>query len=267
LTPADPVLAVAVRAAQRAASVLIDAARDLSHLPVFAKEHRDIAAGAEADAEDAIVATIRAAFPEHAILGEASGHIAGARSGDAHRWIVDPIDGAANFRHGYPYYAISIALALGNDITHAVVLDPVHDQCYSARRDHGAHCNGAQLRVSACTTLADALVGTLPPAPEHPAAEGYRRVFGALLPRCGGLRHAGSRALDCAHLAAGRLDGVFAMGESGWDMAAGALLVQEAGGRVGDFAGGNDYLRASDVIAAAPGLFNPLREAIDLARR
>jgi myo-inositol-1(or 4)-monophosphatase len=267
VTAADPVLAVAVRAAQRAASVLIDAARDLSHLPVFAKEHGDIAVGAEADAEDAIVATIRAAFPEHAILGEASGHIEGARSGDAHRWMVDPIDGAANFRHGYPYYAISIALALGNDITHAVVLDPVHDQCFTASRGHGAHCNGAQLRASACTALLDALVGTAPPPPENSAAEAHRSVFGALLTRCGGLRHAGSRALDCAHVAAGRLDAVFAMGASGWDMAAGALLVQEAGGRVGDFAGGHDYLRASDVIAAAPGLFNPLREAIDLARR
>lgn len=263
----DPVLGVAVRAAQRAASVIVDAARDLQRLPTFSKDHGVIATGAQADAEDAVIATIRAAFPGHAILGEASGNIAGARAGGGHRWLIHPIDGTANFVHGYPYYAVSLALAFGNDITHAVVLDPVHDQCFTASRGNGAHCNGTPLSVSACTALSDALLGSTFPPPEDPALAVYLPILRALAASGGGVRQAGACALDLAHLAAGRLDGFWAVGRNGWDIAAGALLVQEAGGRVGDFAGGNDFLHADAVIAAAPGVFNPLRDAISQAER
>ena len=150
----DPVLAVAVRAARSAASVVTDAARDLKRLPTFSKEHGDIVSTADVEAEDAIVATIRGAFPDHAILGEESGHIAGARDGAGYKWIVDPIDGTVNFIHGFPYYAISIALVHGTDTTHAVVYDPVHDECFTAIKGKGAQRNGAPMRVSACTDLA-----------------------------------------------------------------------------------------------------------------
>ncbi len=258
----DPVIAVAIRAARRAASVLTDAARDLKRLPSFSKEHGNIASTAEMEAEDAIVATIRAAFPEHAILGEESGHIKGARDAGGYKWIVDPIDGAVNFAHRFPYYAVSIALAHGAEVTHAVVLDPVHDELFTAAKGKGAQCNDTPLRVSACLRLGEALVGTVFPERASPKLATYLPIFQALNGQCAGLRRAGAGALDLAHLAAGRLDGFWVMSLNPWDVAAGALLVKEAGGRVGDFAGGTDFLRANEVIAAAPGLFNPLREAI-----
>lgn len=258
----DPVLAVAIRAARRAGSVIIDAARDLKRLPSSSKEHVDVVTSADNDAEDAIVATLRAAFPEHAILGEESGHIPGARDGAGHKWIVDPLDGSANFAHGYPYYAVSIALAHGNEFTHAVVLDPVHDELFTAVRGKGAQLNGTPLRASACTRLADALVGTVFPTRSSPLMATYLPLFNALLPQCAGIRRAGACALDLCYVASGRLDGLFVMSLQGWDVAAGALIVSEAGGRVGDFAGGADFLDTNHVIAASTGLFGPLRDAI-----
>lgn len=258
----DPVLAVAVRAARRAASVIVDAARDLKRLPTYSKEHGDIATAADGEAEAAIVATISAAFPEHAILGEEAGESKAARGDSPYKWIVDPIDGTMNFAHGLPHYAVSIALAHGTEITHAVVLDPMRDELYTAARGKGAQLNGAAIRVSACTRLEDALVGTVFPTRGSPKLAAFVPIQNRLLGRCAGLRRAGACALDLAYVAGGRLDGFFVMSLKAWDIAAGALLVKEAGGRVGDFAGGTDFLRRDEVIAAAPGLFNPLREAI-----
>ncbi len=258
----DAVMAVAVRAARSAASVIADAARDLVRLPTFSKDHGEIVSTADVEAEDAIVATIRAAFPGHAILGEESGHIAGARDGAGYKWIVDPIDGTLNFIHGFPYYAVSIALVHGNEITHAVVYDPVHSECFTAVKGKGAQRNGAPLRVSVCTELSQALVGTVFPTRESPNLAAYIPAFNHLLGQCAGLRRAGSCALDLAHLAAGRLDGFWVTSLKSWDVAAGALLVTEAGGRVGDLAGGTDFLRTNEVIAAGQGLFKPLREAL-----
>jgi myo-inositol-1(or 4)-monophosphatase len=263
----DPVLAVAIRAAQAAASVIADAALDLKRLPTFSKQHGDIVSAADMEAEDAIVATLRAAFPEHAILGEESGFIEGARDGGGYKWIVDPIDGTANFVHGFPYYAISIALARGTELTHAVVLDPVHNELFTAAKGKGAFCNGTPLRVSSCLDLENALVGTVFPTRGSPQLPSYLPLLNALIGQCAGIRRAGACALDLAYVAAGRLDGFWVMSLKPWDVAAGALLVREAGGRVGDFAGGADFLRTNQVIAATPGIFNPLREAIALASR
>ncbi len=263
---ADPVLAVAVRAARRAGSIIIDAARDLKRLPAHARGHGDIATETDNEAENAIVATLRAAFPEHAVLGEESGHIEGAREGGGFKWIVDPIDGAANFVHGYPYFAVSIALTHGTEITHAVVFDPVHDELFAAIRGKGAQLNGSPIRVSNAMALDDALVGTVFPARGSSKMGTYLRLFNGLVTRCDGVRRAGSCALDLASVAAGRLDAFWVMSLKPWDVAAGALLIKEAGGRVGDFAGGTDFLRTNEVIAAAPGVFNALREALGAAR-
>ena len=261
----DPVLAVAVRAARRAASVIVDAARDLKRLPTFSKEHGEIASAARDEAKAAVVATIGAAFPEHAILGAEAG--AGeAQDASPYKWIVDPIDGATNFAHGYPHCGVSIALAHGTDVTHAAVLDPMRDELYTAVHGKGAQLNGAPIRVSACTHLEEALVGTVFPGRGSKRLEGYLPVMTAVMKRCAGLRRAGACSLDLAYLAAGRLDGFFVMSLKPGEIAAGALLVREAGGRVGDFAGGVEFLRTHEVIAAAPGLFTPLREAIAAAR-
>ena len=166
-----------------------------------------------------------------------------------------------NFVHGYPYFAVSIALAHGSALTHAVVLDPVHDELFTAIKGRGAQLNNAPIRTSACTRMQDALIGTVIPTRKSPRLQRYLPIFNALAARCT-LRRAGASALDMAYVAAGRLDGFFEMSLGTWDVAAGALLVSEAGGRVGDFAGNPEFMRGNEVIAAAPGIFNPLREAI-----
>ena len=265
MTTADPILAVAVRAARRAASVIIDASRDLRRLPTFSKEHGEIAAAANSEAQNAVAATISAAFSEHAIVSGDSGEVMTGNADSPHRWIVDPIDGSLNFLHGFPYFAVSIALANGDDLTHAAILDPTHDELFTAIKDKGAQRNGAPMRVSACTRLSDALIATVLPTRKSGKLESYLPVFNALVDQCAGIRRAGSCALDLAHLASGRLDGFWVTSLRAWDVAAGVLLVSEAGGRVGDFAGGGEFLRTNEVIAAAPGLFNPLREAIAAA--
>ena len=257
----DPVLAVAVRAARRAAAVVADASRDLKRLPGHSKEHGDIVAATGREAEQAIVATLSAAFPDHAILGEDGAPRPDANAESPYRWIVDPLDGTMNFVHGYPYYAMSIALAHGPDVTHTVILDPVRDELFTAIKGRGAQLNAVPIRTSACTRMQDALIGTVIPVRKSPRLARYLPIFAALASRCT-LRRAGAGALDLAYVAAGRLDGFFEMSLGTWDVAAGALLVAEAGGRVGDFAGNPEFMRGNEVIAAAPGIFNPLREAI-----
>jgi len=262
----DSMLAIAVRAARTAGSIVVDASRDLRRLPAFSKEHARVVSAADMEAEDAIVAAIRSAFPEHAILGKESAHIEGAREGSGYRWLVDPIDGAANFVHGHAGYAVSIALVRGAEITHAVVFDPVRDELFQAAKAAGATCGGATMHVSACSKLADALVGTVSPAREDARLATYVPPLSTLLSRCAGVRMPGSSALALAHVAAGRLDAFWTTTLRPWDIAAGALLVKEAGGRIGDLAGGLQYVRASEVIAASPGVFNAVREAVAEAR-
>jgi myo-inositol-1(or 4)-monophosphatase len=258
----DPVLAVAIRAARTAGSILVDAARDLRRLPAFSKEHAEIVTGAEMEAEDAIVAAIRGAFPEHAILGEESGHIQGAREGGGYKWLVDAIDGTVNFVHGYPHYAVSIALVHGTEVTHGVVLDPAHDELFAAAKAKGATCNGVTIHVSACLRLSEALISTVLPSRDSKKLAPHLLALDSLAAQCSGVRLSGSCALQLAHLASARLDGFWMSNLKPWDIAAGALIVKEAGGRIGDFAGGTQFLRTSEVIVATPGIFNPLREAI-----
>src|SRR5437660_4452546 len=179
----DPSLAVAVRAARNAAAVISDAAHDLKRLPAFSKEHGDIASTADAEAGNAIVTTLLAAFPDHAVVGDERGAARRGNPDSTWCWIVDPIDGTANFAHGYPYYAISIALARGPELTHAVVLDPVHDELFTAIRGQGGLLNGVALRVSACTTLQHALVGTVFPTRKSTKLAAYLLVLGALAGR------------------------------------------------------------------------------------
>jgi myo-inositol-1(or 4)-monophosphatase len=255
------VLAVAVRAARRAAAVITDASRDLRRLPTYSKEHGDIVSATGREAQQAIVATLSAAFADHAILSNENDRTPSANADSPYRWIVDPLDGTMNFVHGYPYFAVSIALAHGSDLTHAVVLDPMRDELFTAIKGGGAQLNAVPIHTSACTRMQDALIGTVIPVRKSPRLARFLTIFDALATRCT-LRRAGAGSLDMAYVATGRLDGFFEMSLGTWDVAAGALLVSEAGGRVGDFAGSPDFMRGNEVIAAAPGIFNPLREAI-----
>jgi myo-inositol-1(or 4)-monophosphatase len=258
----DPSLAVAIRAAHNAAAVMEDAARDLIRLPTFSGNYADIVIRARREIEEAIATTLAAAFPDHAIVGE-DGKVRDDRNANSSwRWIVDPIDGTRNFTHGYPYYAVSLALMHGSEVTHAVVLDPVRDELFTAIKTRGAQLSGVQLRVSACTHLEEALIGTVFPSRRSRKLTSYVPTLNALMRRCAGIRRAGAGSLDLAYVAAGRLDGFWAMDQKMLDVAAGALLVREAGGRVGDFAGGTDFLKGSDVIGATPGVFVAMREVI-----
>ncbi|HXX85985.1 MAG TPA: inositol monophosphatase family protein [Casimicrobiaceae bacterium] len=262
----DPALAVAERAARNAAAVIGDAARDLKRLATFSKEHGEIVSQAESEAENAIVTALSAAFPDHAVLGGDGGARSPRNGGSTYRWIIDPIDGTANFAHGYPCYAISIALAHGAELTHAVVLDPLRDELYAAVKGHGATINGVPLRVSACTAIDRALVGTVFPAHDSPKLAAYLPMLQAVMQCCAGVRRAGASSLELAYVAAGRLDGFWVTSLTRRDLAAGALLVHEAGGRIGDFAGTAEFLKSGEVIAAAPGVFSALREVIAGAR-
>lgn len=262
----DPVLAVAVRAARRASSVIVDAARDLRRLPTFSREHSEIAATARDDAQNAIIATVSAAFPDHAVLADET-ELKPAVGVCELKWTIDAIDGTTNFVHGFPYFAISIALANAGELSHAVVLDPVRDELFTAVRGKGAQLNGAAIRVSACTRLEEALVATVFPSRKSSRVTAYIPVLHAIVTSSGSVRRAGAAALDLAQVAAGRLDAFFAMSLRAGDVAAGGLLVREAGGRVGDLSGGTEFLRGHEMLAAAPGVFNPLREAIVTAHQ
>ena len=224
---------------------------------------------ADTEAENAMIATLRAAYPEHAIVGKEAGEIVsqivgGNRAGrNTLKWIVDPLDGAVNFRHGYPYYAVSIALTHGNEVTHAVVLDPAHDELFMAIKGKGAQLNGTPIRASTCVRIEEALVGTVIPTHGSARLAAYLPVLNAMIPKCAGIRRA--RRLRPSTSPTSRRAGstdIWEMGLNPWNVAAGALLVVEAGGRVGDFAGGLEFLRTKDVIAAAPGVFSLLRDAI-----
>jgi myo-inositol-1(or 4)-monophosphatase len=258
----DPALAVAVRAARNAAAVIEDAARDLKRLPGFSREHAEIAASASTEAEAAMATALSAGFPDHAIVGEEGTPREGRNAESSWRWIVDPIDGTRNFAHGYPHYAISLALMHGSEPTHAVVFDPLRDELFTAVKARGAQLNGVQLRVSSCTRIEDALIATVFPARRSSKLGDYLPRLNTLMQRCAGVRRAGAGALDLAWVAAGRLDGFWVMSIRSSDIAAGALLVREAGGRVGDLAGATEQVKSTEIIAAAPGVFAALRETL-----
>ena len=255
-----PLLNIAVRAARRAGAVINRAAREGAPLQVHSKRANDFVTEVDRAAEEAIVAVIRRAYPAHAILAEESG--ARDAGGAEYRWVIDPLDGTTNFIHGFPQYCVSIAIEHRGRLAHAVVYDPARDELFVASRGRGAYLNDRRMRVSRCARLADALVGTGFPFREFGRLDRYLAQLRTLMGATAGVRRAGAAALDLAYVAAGRLDAFWEMGLSRWDMAAGALLVQEAGGLVGDFEGEPRYLESGDIAAATPKLFPQLLAAL-----
>jgi len=257
-----PMLGIAVRAARRAAGIISRAARDVELLPVTRKRHNDFVTEVDHAAEQAVIEVLHRAYPEHAILAEESGATAGSSGESEYTWIIDPLDGTTNFIHGFPQYAVSIALRHKNVITQAVIYDPTKNELFTASRGRGAYLNERRIRVSKRTQLAAALIGTGFPFRDLQGLDEYLTMFRELTVRTAGLRRAGAASLDIAYVAAGRLDGFWEMGLSAWDMAAGALLVQEAGGLVGDFQGESDYLDSGRVICGNPKIFAQLLQVI-----
>jgi len=257
-----PMLGIAVKAARRAGAIINRAARDVELLAVTRKRHNDFVTEVDKAAEEAIIEVLHRAYPDHAILAEESGATAGSQGESEYTWIIDPLDGTTNFIHGFPQYAVSIALRHKGVLTQAVIFDPTKNELFTGTRGRGAYLDDRRIRVSKRTQLAETLIGTGFPFRDFETLDEYIGMFRALTARTAGLRRAGSAALDIAYVAAGRLDGFWELGLSPWDMAAGALLVQEAGGLVGDFRGEPGYLDSGRIVCGNPKIFAQMLQII-----
>ncbi len=249
-----PMLNTAVKAARKAGAIINRAANDLDRLTIHAKRPRDYVSEVDRIAEQAIIETLLDAYPNHGILAEESGR----SGGEEHVWVIDPLDGTTNFLHGLPQYAVSIALLHKGVLQHAVIYDPARNELFTATRGAGAYLNERRIRVSKQHKMDDALIGTGFPFREFQHADAYLAMFRDMMLKTAGLRRPGSAALDLAWVACGRYDGFFELGLNQWDLAAGALLVLEAGGLVGDFQGNDTYLKSGHIVAGNPKIFGQM---------
>ncbi|UCE32004.1 MAG: inositol monophosphatase [Burkholderiales bacterium] len=254
-----PMLNIAVRAARRAGRIITRASEDIERVKVSRKAERDFVTEVDQNAEQAIIETLRAAYPEHSILAEESGHLMRADQTDPQRadyvWVVDPLDGTTNFIHGLPQYAVSIALMQRGVVTQAVVYDPNRDELFTASRGRGAFLNDRRIRVSRRTRLDESLIGTGFPFRRMDVLDEYLRLFRSVTERASAVRRPGAAALDLSYVACGRFDGFFEIGLMPWDVAAGSLLITEAGGLIGDFHGDANHLFGEQVVAGSPKVF------------
>lgn len=258
----EPLLNIAVNAARQAGEIIIRHMEQVEHLKITAKNGNDFFSEVDIKAEQSIINNIRKAYPDHSILAEESGTQEGA---DEITWIIDPLDGTSNYLHGFPFYSVSIAVKIKNRIEHGVVYDPLRHECFSASRGRGARVNDRRIRVSKETQLSAALLGTGFTFRDAHLAQRYLPTFQSLFGKCAGMRRTGSAALDLAYLASGRLDGFWEFGLRPWDIAAGSLLVREAGGLISDMHGGDDFLKNGDVVAGTPKVFKALLQTISPA--
>ena len=252
-----PMLNIAVKAARAAGAIINRAALDLEVLQVGRKGPNDYVSEVDRAAEQAIIDTLLAAYPEHGILAEESGRTRG-RAESEFTWIIDPLDGTTNFLHGLPVYAVSIALAHRGVVQQGVVYDPTRNDLFYASRGRGAFLNDRRLRVSKRTRLADALIGTGFPFRRGDNFQRYLKMFEAVMQSCSGVRRPGAAALDLCYVAAGWYDGFFETGLSPWDIAAGSLMITEAGGLIGNFTGEADFLFQREVVAGTPKVYGQL---------
>lgn len=254
-----PTLNIAVKAARKAGDIILRYHNQIDLLTIENKAANDFVSEVDKAAEDAIINELKKAFPDHSILGEENGEILGDSK---FQWIIDPLDGTTNYLHGFPQYAVSIALYENNEATHAVVYDPFKEELFTASKGQGAYLNEQRLRVTSTQGFDDTLIGTGFPfkAPQH--LDAYLAMFKAIHPKVAGIRRAGSAALDLAYLAAGRMDGFWEIELNIWDIAAGALLVKEAGGFIGDFSGRGKFLETGNVVAGNDSVFKEILKTI-----
>jgi myo-inositol-1(or 4)-monophosphatase len=254
----QPLLNIAMRAARRAGDLIVKSLSRLDSLKVDSKGRNDFVTDIDRKAEADIIATIRRSYPQHAILAEESG----GSGEDEYRWIIDPLDGTTNFLHGFPTFAVSIAVEHRGRLQHACVYDPMRQEFFTASRGDGAQLEGKKIRVSAQRTLEGALIGTgFPFRAGATHVDEYLAMLKVVMSTAAGSRRPGAASLDLAYVAAGRLDGFWEFGLSPWDTAAGTLLIQEAGGRVGTPSGA-EYALGSNVVAGNPKVYEALLEAI-----
>ncbi|MGD8510633.1 MAG: inositol monophosphatase family protein [Gammaproteobacteria bacterium] len=258
----QPLLNIGVRAARRAGDIIVRNINRLDSIKISSKGRNDFVSEVDRQAEADIIATVRRSYPDHAFLAEETG-----RQGDSEFvWIIDPLDGTTNFLHGFPVFAVSLALSHRGRMEHGVVYDPMRQELFTASRGEGAQLDGRKIRVSAQRNVDSALIGTgFPFRGKESWLEVYLPMLRAVIASTAGVRRPGAASLDLAYVAAGRLDGFWELGLQPWDMAAGSLLIQEAGGHVTDLSGGGDFLERGDILAgnarihqALTGLLGPL---------
>ena len=260
-----PLLTIAIQAARQASKVLLRYIDRLDSLEINVKARNDLVTEVDRQAEQEIIQTIRRAYPEHAILAEETGYSHEQAQSEI-CWVIDPLDGTMNYIHGIPHFAISIAAKNQQNLEVGVIYDPIRNELFTAARGKGAQLNERRMRINVNKNLESILIGTgFPPsahADQESAYNTYLKLFGAIFAKIGGVRRMGSAALDLAYVAAGRLDGFLEESLKEWDIAAGALLVQEAGGIVGDYRGGNDFLKNGNIVASNSKIYKELLDLI-----
>ena len=247
-------LNVAVKAARAAGAIINRAALDVEAVRISQKQVNDFVTEVDHASEQAIIENLLTAYPDHGILAEESGSQHGNPNAD-HIWIIDPLDGTTNFIHGFPVYCVSIALQVRGKLEQAVVYDPTRNDLFTATKGRGAFMNERRIRVSKRVRLDECLLSTGFPFRPEDDFDKYLRLMGDMMQRTAGLRRPGAAALDLAYVAAGFTDGFFEIGLQAWDMAAGALLVTEAGGLVGNFTGESNYIDQKECMAANPRIY------------
>ena len=260
----QPMLNIALRAARSAGELIVRSIERLDTISISEKDAKDYVTEIDRAAEQVIITAILKAHPDHGINAEESERIAGKDQGADYEWIIDPLDGTTNFIHGVPHFAVSIACKYRGRIEHAVVIDPVRQEEFTASRGRGAAFNGRRMRVSKRKTLDTALLATGFPFREGQLAhmDNYMSMFKDLAVQSAGIRRAGAASLDLAYVACGRYDAFWEYGLSEWDMAAGALLIQEAGGLVSDFNGDHSFLDSGHIVAGGPKCFKAILTTI-----
>ena len=258
----EPMINIALRAARKAGENIVRASDDLDRFEVKAKGVNNFVTEVDINAEQEITYHLRKAYPDHAILGEEMG-LTGSEDAD-YRWIIDPLDGTTNFIRGIPHYAVSIACLYKGQLEHAVVLDPVRREEFTASRGRGAQLNGRRIRVSKLASLEGALLGTGIPFKDHCDHQlgAYSKTIEILAGETAGIRRAGAASLDLAYVAAGRLDAFWEIGLEPWDIAAGALLIREAGGLVADVDSSENFLESGNIVAGSPKCFKAVLQTV-----
>ena len=254
-----PMLNIAVKAARRAGAIINRASQDIGTLTIKSKNYNDFVSEVDVAAERAIIDTLKDAYPDHGFLGEESGS---SENQSDFIWIIDPLDGTTNFLHNFPQYCVSIALQHKGEITQAVIYEPNRNDLYTATKGRGAFLNDKRIRVSKCDKLQQSLIGTGFPFRDFKHLDTYLSMFKSMLQKTSGIRRPGSAALDLAYVANGSLDAFWEIGLSPWDIAAGALLVQEAGGIISNLNGKDGWLESGNVLAASPKIYDAMVETL-----